>query len=338
MTKRVTSWLALAVATALLGACADPVPGPVSAPTAEETTPVLTPEQLSSALKTINDALQAADAKMDLELLDDRLVGPALAARTNSYNLAKVNAKEFPLANLVAPTATVSVSAGVDWPRSIIEVTETPEGGQVPLLRLSQQADARSDYKLWGWVRLLPGATVPSTAAPEVGLVETGTPKFTAKEVIDSYTAQVTGGAQDGAPVAISDPYTQAASTQVTEAMAATKDVGTVKTALTGGKDEPVSIPTADGGLIVFAPLEQTVTYQRTVAGATFQLQGAPAVLLGQDPSVYGTVTVTYDVMLAFVIPAKDAKENATVIGADRTLRSVVADKSTNPDEQETTS
>ena len=86
-----------------------------------------------------------------------------------------------------------------------------------------------------------------------------------------------------------------------------------------------------DGGALVFTTLTYTVVYKRTVDGSDLTLQGDVAALMGGNQKIVGTVTATYDSMVAFSIPKEGTGEKVTVLGAETALMKVERDDSKTP-------
>lgn len=323
--------IALVAAAALLAGCSSTEPGAESTEV-PDTSPVLTEEQIGNVTTDVNRVLEAVKTA-DADALSPRVFGPALRMRVAALELDGKSGGQFPAGALSAPTNTSTVSAGVEWPRTILELTEIPTDGQTPLLKVIRQEGAQDPFKLWAWVRLLPGATVPATLSAEVGVKEGSGAAHSAQEVVSNYV-QMAPAQVGNAVVDVDDTFTAALATQVKSMTDSASASGTVVSTLSAGEDGAVEIPTAEGGAIVVATLTQTAVFQRTVAGSTFNLGGSIGALLGENKKVEGTVTATWDITVAFAVPPAVSGQKAKVIGAERVLRSVVADPSTNPDGQ----
>ena len=86
-----------------------------------------------------------------------------------------------------------------------------------------------------------------------------------------------------------------------------------------------------DGGALVFTTLTFTVVYKRTVDGSDLTLQGDVAAYMGGNQKILGTVTATYDSMVAFSIPKEGSGGKVTVLGAETALMKVDRDDSKTP-------
>ena len=111
--------------------------------------------------------------------------------------------------------------------------------------------------------------------------------------------------------------------------------MGTVSVTATAGQDGFKGLRTTEGGALVATTLSFATTYTKTVAGSTLNVGGNVGKLLGGDTEVRGTVTASYDVMIAFSIPSAEAGGSAVVLGADLVLASASRDDAAAPQESE---
>ena len=109
--------------------------------------------------------------------------------------------------------------------------------------------------------------------------------------------------------------------------------LGEVSVTATAGADgfQGLQMEEGDGGALVFTTLTYTVVYKRTVDGSDLTLQGDVAALMGGNQKIIGTVTATYDSMVAFAIPKEGSSEKATILGAETALIKVDRDDSQTP-------
>lgn len=192
MTRTTRAALAASVlAIALgLGACAEPLPTPSPAANPVQAPPVLTTEQADRILDSIGETLVTTDEARSDKGLKDRLSGPALTMRKVELAVAKATKSDGPLTKL--PTSALSLTAPVEqsWPRSALVVSEQPELETERLLVLEQD-DARAPWRLWSWVRLFPGVTLPQFAPAAVGSAEIAADAdgylLTASEALERY-------------------------------------------------------------------------------------------------------------------------------------------------------
>ena len=109
--------------------------------------------------------------------------------------------------------------------------------------------------------------------------------------------------------------------------------LGEVTVTAAPGQDgfQGLQLEEGDGGALVFTTLTYTVVYKRTVDGSDLTLQGDVAALMGGNQKIVGTVTATYDSMVAFAIPKEGSGEKAAILGAETALIKVDRDDSQTP-------
>lgn len=323
---------ALAAAAApVLAACADQAP---STPTATGTPaphPALDADRLTTVLTRIGEGLTAADQARDGEALAGVLSGPALRVRREEYAVAQAAQDPSLVHTFSTGSQAGAVGLTLSFPRDALVVTEPTAQDEPPYLLALRQPSAREAFTLWGWVRLFAGAEVPATSTASVGSEQVGADATglvsTPAQVLDAYVE------------ALNDPDGQAASQfaddSLRQRVASERAVdlsgaGSVTVSAQAGTDGFVGLRTVDGGALVMTSLTFQTVYTRTKADATVKVGGTVGSLLG-DPEVRGTVTATYDAMVAFSVPAEGSPSSPTVLGADLVLASAVRDDAAAP-------
>lgn len=320
------------LAAAVLAACADEAPQVSAASSAPSAAPVLDSERLVAVLERIQKGLDAADAAKDPESLNGFLTGPAARVRAESYTLATTAGDDTRIRQLRTTSQASAVGLTNEFPRTAITVTEGTDTSNVPLLLALTQADARSDYQLWGWVQVFGGATVPRTASAAAGSqqIAADDPSLAAtpQAVLEAYVDALNNpeGA-NGTAFADDQLRQQVARERANDVSAA----GEVSVQAAAGTDGFQGLATAEGGAVVMTTLTVTTTFKKTVAGGKITLQsGDIGPMLGDNKEVVGTVTAAYDAMVAFHIPAAGGGQ-ATVLGAEIVLAKVDRDDSQAP-------
>ncbi len=103
-------------------------------------------------------------------------------------------------------------------------------------------------------------------------------------------------------------------------------------TAAATATDYPISgLVLQDGSALVAANFKFTLTYQRTVAGATMNLAGQTATMSPDATTVEGTATAEYLATILMRIPSKNAGGPVQIVGGERTIKSVALDPSSSP-------
>lgn len=234
----------------------------------------------------------------------------------------------------VTPQLSI-VSASFDWPRVVTVVSEIPMGANLPILYTMVQEDPRSDFKVWAYVRLFPGLTLPQTEVPSLGS-DTVAPDsadllVSPTEVLARYADVVSNGDEsEHAALFAADPF-RAGWDQVIGALSeAIADAGTVVQTAAPAPPGTVSIGTADGGAIVLGAIDQTTLVERTEEDSTLTV-GDNLSYYGEN-DVAGSLTTRFYLTVAFYVPPAGSEAQVQVLGAEQIVLGADRDDSTNPD------
>ena len=334
-TRRV--FLSGAVATAVgaaLAACAEveqglPAPSVAATPSAH---PALTSDKLAAVLERIQTGLNAADAAKSPDSLAGYLTGPAARVRAEEYAVAQATGDDQKYIHTFITTSQMeAVGLTADFPRTALVVTEPAAEGQAPYLLILTQDDARSHYQLWGWapLRLSQVPTTPgikvgseSVSADATGLVATP------QEVLDAYLDALNNPTGENGTAFADDLLRQKIASDRSIDLGG---MGTMTVTAAAGSDGFKGLRTTANGALVMTTLTFSTVYRNTVARSTITVGGTVAKMLGGNASVVGTVTVTYDAMVAFSIPSASEGGQSVVVGVDRTLSKAERDDSQAP-------
>ncbi len=315
--------LALAATVALAG-CAAVLPQPDPEPLPPAPAPVLQVDQADAVLAALGEVVTTADASLDAEALSVRVEDPALTMRSAQYTIAERSGGARVPSPLSTDEEMLVLAASDSWPRSIVAVTSPPEGTTSYLGLVLRQDDPRSQYRLWGWVRLFPGVETPSMATPEVGSPELASDApglvATPADTVAGFADVLVNGADSAsAPLFGSNPL----ATQLSEGLqvARTNLSGIADVAFSAAPVEGqlVSFETADGGAIVFGTIRTSTTYTKTLEGSTLTLGGEIGQWLG-DGTVPTAAAVTRDAVVAFSVPPAAEGATISVFGAEIVL------------------
>ncbi|MBO3724910.1 hypothetical protein J5X07_07695 [Actinomyces bowdenii] len=294
---------------------------------------VLSPEKLTAVLERIKSGMDAADAEKKPELLAGYAEGPAVRVRTAEYALASATKDDAHIQVLPATTSQTS-SAGVtlDFPRVAINVTDAPAEKIAPFLMALRQNSARDNFQLWAWVQLFPGVKVPAIDSPLSGteqvMADSEGLAVTPQAALDAYVDALNNPDGDNGKAFADDPLRQQVAAQRGIDFG---ELGQVTVTAAAGSDGFLGLRTDDGGAIVVTTLTYATLYKRTVDGADLKIESHPGALLGDNTSVIGTVTATYEAMVAFSIPPEGGQGGAIALGADTILAKVERDDSQAP-------
>ena len=294
--------------------------------------PVLNDKQLSEILQRVQTGLATADKEKNADKLKEVMSGPAARIRAAEYATASASGNN----DFIHPMTTTIQGGGVGqtvgFPRNAAAASE----GASPSLISLEQNSARDQFKVWAWVqgfsekKNIPVLTKQSAqrakqvTADSTGLVSTP------KAALDAYVDALNHPDGENGKAFPDDLLRQ--KIQATRATNLSS-LGEVSVTATAGADgfQGLQMEEGDGGALVFTTLTYTVVYKRTVDGSDLTLQGDVAALMGGNQKIIGTVTATYDSMVAFAIPKEGSSEKATILGAETALIKVDRDDSQTP-------
>ena len=294
--------------------------------------PVLNDKQLSEILQRVQTGLATADKEKNADKLKEVMTGPAARIRAAEYATASASGNN----DFIHPMTTTIQGGGVGqtvgFPRNAAAASE----GASPSLISLEQNSARDQFKVWAWVqgfsekKNIPVLTKQSAqrakqvTADSTGLVSTP------KAALDAYVDALNHPEGENGKAFPDDLLRQKVQAARTTNLSS---LGEVTVTATAGKDgfQGLQMEEGDGGALVFTTLTYTVVYKRTVDGSDLTLQGDVAALMGGNQKIVGTVTATYDSMVAFSIPKEGSKDKVAVLGAETALIKVDRDDSKTP-------
>ena len=287
-------------------------------------------ERISSVLDATGKAMTTADASLDASDLSGRVSQGALAYRTAQYAYAKASG-QTPHALDFTP-ASLAITNSDSWPRAIFNISESSSTA-LPVLQVYVQDSARSDYQLTNYARLLGGTQLTLPPVGTGSAYVTGTSEgFTVSPdaALAQYITMLNSGSQDTAQF-VADDFTKTYLSNVSDLNSSVSAAGSVTAAATA-TDYPISgLVLQDGSALVAANFKFTLTYQRTVAGATMNLAGQTATMSPDATTVEGTATAEYLATVLMRIPSKNAGGPMQIVGGERTIVSVTLDPSSSP-------
>ena len=294
--------------------------------------PVLNDKQLSEILQRVQTGVATADKEKNADKLKEVMSGPAARIRAAEYATASASGNN----DFIHPMTTTIQGGGVGqtvgFPRNAAAASE----GASPSLISLEQNSARDQFKVWAWVqgfsekKNIPVLTKQSAqrakqvTADSTGLVSTP------KAALDAYVDALNHPDGENGKAFPDDLLRQKVQAARTTNLSS---LGEVTVTATAGKDgfQGLQMEEGDGGALVFTTLTYTVVYKRTVDGSDLTLQGDVAALMGGNQKIVGTVTATYDSMVAFSIPKEGSKDKVAVLGAETALIKVDRDDSKTP-------
>ena len=294
--------------------------------------PVLNDKQLSEILQRVQTGLATADKEKNADKLKEIMSGPAARIRAAEYATASASGNN----ELIHPVTTTIQGGGVGqtvgFPRNAAAASE----GASPSILSLEQNSARDQFKVWAWVqgfseqKNIPVLTKQSAQrAKQVTADSTGL-VATPKAVLDAYVDALNNPEGENGKAFPDDLLRQKIQAARTTNLSS---LGEVTVTAAPGQDgfQGLQLEEGDGGALVFTTLTYTVVYKRTVDGSDLTLQGDVAALMGGNQKIVGTITATYDSMVAFAIPKEGSGEKAAILGAETALIKVDRDDSQAP-------
>ena len=294
--------------------------------------PVLNDKQLSEILQRVQTGLAAADKEKNADKLKEVMSGPAARIRAAEYATASASGNNDFIHAMTTTIQGGGVGQTVGFPRNAAAASE----GASPSLISLEQNSARDQFKVWAWVqgfsekKNIPVLTKQSAQrAKQVTADSTGL-VTTPKAALDAYIDALNHPDGENGKAFPDDLLRQKVQAARTTNLSS---LGEVTVTATAGKDgfQGLQMEEGDGGALVFTTLTYTVVYKRTVDGSDLTLQGDVAALMGGNQKIVGTVTATYDSMVAFSIPKEGSKDKVAVLGAETALMKVDRDDSKTP-------
>lgn len=343
MRRTTTRTLAVAttlLTTAVLAGCAEELP--MAKPEAPVAAAVVTLSQKDKIRDKVSKVVQEADKASEADTLEARLSGPALSIREAELKVSAARGNSDVQTNLSMEEIQQAIlPSDQDWPRTSYAITAQPTDQTTPLLMAFDQAAARDPYKLWGWVYLLPGTTMPQFAPPELGssavAADDKSLKMAPKTAIEQYASVLTVDARSKYADNFSDDdlrvrFREDGKRQV-EAINVEECDGKYEVEYEPTKDPVKSVRTADGGAIVMAAMisQETVTAKveeckvgpsTDSARALWEAKGWTLKDDGDDDRT-NTVEVNYGDMVALYVPPKDSDDRVSLVGYVRVPTSV---------------
>ncbi|MFD7308892.1 hypothetical protein [Promicromonospora sp. NPDC059942] len=317
---------ALAITSLLLAGCTAELPVPVA--DAPVVAAVVTETQEHKILDQVTGVVDGAKGADGAEALAERVTGPALELRRAELRIAAAGDGKALLAMPMEAQQLVLPSEQ-GWPRSSFVITEQPAKG-TPLLAAFEQPAARDQYKMWGFVYLAPGVTMPQFAAAELGspAVPADDPslKVTPQDAVTQYVSVLNAGEKSkyaanfgaAADDELRATLRKTGDGQLAEIKKADKEAkGTFKVGYEATKDPVKAVRTSDGGAVVLAAL---LSQETLTADKGWQLSPSTPSAKALWGGAKGTevMKVAYRDMVALYVPPADSGEQVSLLGFHR--------------------
>jgi hypothetical protein len=311
----------------LVAGCSSAPPAP--APDPATAAPVLLTDQNAKILQTVNDTLAKASKEKDPAALKSRLTAQALTVRSSQLKVAKVAGNEDLVTVLPTTYQQIILPTTQTWPRTTYAITDPDESADEPTtqrLIALEQATARKPYKLWGWVQLKPGVTMPAFADPAIGSDEVAPDDssltVTPKDVVSQYADALAMGDKskfvDTFEPVKDDRFRQNMASIAAANIKALKGdnkEGTYTLKAEPRKGVPVkAVRTTDGGAMVLAALDLTES-MKAVEGAEIAPPTTTAKALLKGKTLGNKLVQGYSDMVALYVPPAGSDQKVKLLG-----------------------
>jgi hypothetical protein len=315
----------------LLSGCA-PAPTATPSPTASAQQPPvsLQLEQVKRILKDVAVVAADADASNDKRILTERFTGAALAVRTTNYALRARNSRIASLPAVVAEPIKFNLPAATaSWPRVLMAVTDEKGDTALPQMIVLQQESARSNYKVWFTIRLMPGAKIPAVPSADVGAIPVDAASLFLKmppnrlplafgDVLNQGQASLSAQLFD-----LNNEFFKQVS-QAQKDQATTLNNANITFAHLLGDPNVISLATSNGGAIVSVYQLDRYTIKPKKANSAVSVGAQEKLLLGATGSTRGVRSVYGDMLLFYVPPIAESGK-IVLLGATQGLISVAS-------------
>ncbi|WP_369369544.1 hypothetical protein AB1046_12005 [Promicromonospora sp. Populi] len=326
---RTTAVVTTVLVTGLLAGCAEELPTPT--PEAPVAAAVVTQAQEREILDSVAGVVNEVTKSSQAGDLAARLSGPALEIRETQLDVAAARGDTEPLTDLNMEMQQVILPSDQTWPRTSFAITVQPKDLTTPVLMAFNQGDARQQYKLWGWVRLLPGVTMPQFAEADLGsaavAADDETLKVAPKAVIEQYASVLTVDNDSKYAANFGDDnlrqfFRDYGKLQV-DAINKEECGGAFEVAYAPTDDSVKSVRTADGGALVMAAMTSTETITAKEEGCEIGPPTETTQALWGDADVSNVVQVNYRDMVAMYVPPKGSDAKISLVGYEHVPSSV---------------
>jgi hypothetical protein len=306
-----------------LSACDSFVPSPEQETSTQKSAPSVTEAQEKKIEEKILEAITVADKAKDPKDLEQRVEGPELAVRTSQLKVVKGTGKADDKMEIPEEIRQTVLPIATGWPRSIYTITSTTQDQQSERLLVMNQESARSNYKLWGLVRLFSGVSLPKFPIPSLGTKQ-GTLEDTnlaasPKEALTMYADVLQNGSKSESASKFADDQFRTTLQDLVDSVqkGVTANKGSQKQTFTADTANAKVMRTADGGDLVVAQIDSVWERSAGEGRESQPASDAEKVLYGKK-TYTSKMKVTYVNVVALYIPSSSSKAKIQAVGAER--------------------
>ena len=320
-----------ALTLTLLSGCATSPEHSASPTVDDQVQPVsLQAAQVQRILNDVSDIAREADARNDRRVLAERFDGAALAVRSTNYVLRTRNARIASLQAIAAEPIKFNLPAATSsWPRVAMAVTDEEGDTALPQMIVMQQDSARSNYKVWFTIRLMPGAEIPAVPSSELGAIPVDAASLFLKVAPNKLPIAFgdvlnLGQASLSAQLFDLDNEFYRQVSQAQKEQATSLNNANIAYAHLLGNPNVISMATSNGGALVAVYQLDRYTIKPKRANSAVSVGAQEKLLLGATGSTRGVRSI-YGDMLLFYVPPVDESAKIVLLGATQGLISVVS-------------
>ena len=309
----------------LLAGCAVEPPAP--APDAPMIAAVVSEPQERKILESVAASIAEHDTVSTADGLRARMTGPALSMRQAELRLAEATGDEKWRTDLSMRTQQTVLPSDQGWPRTSYAVQAQPDDAHTPALMVFDQGSAREQYKLWGYVSLVPGVSLPPFAQPELGSAAVAPDDGTSlvrspQDALAGYAEVLSEDAEAKSAGAFADDRLRRDLRAIAESQTGVADWAETEGRYTFAAEvEPRlglrAVRTADGGALVLGALTGTQTIAVGQEGAKIRTDALPSVqqvLFGGEEETTRLRT-RYRELVALYVPPAGSAHKITLVG-----------------------
>jgi hypothetical protein len=298
------------------------------APVADEpvVAAVVSEAQELKILDRVSGVVAEADQADEARSLATRLSGPALAMRQAELKVAAAKVDGTQLTDLSLEMQQVVLPSDQGWPRSSYGMGVQPKGKGTPVLAAFEQAGARDQYKLWAYVHLLSGVTMPQFADAELGSAAVPSDDTSLvvapRAVAEQYASVLTAGDRSRyADSFAADDYLRESVSRSGRAQVAEIEnkngEGSFEVAFEPTDDPVKAVRTVDGGAMALVALRSQETLSAE-EGWKLVPESPSAKALWGDAAGTDVMRIAYRYTAALYVPPAGSANQISLLGFHR--------------------
>lgn len=305
------------------GTTADP-PSSSAQPVAAAPYPSVTELQFSRIMSRISQQIQSADEELAVNILNERVGEPTLAARRAAYIIKRADGESGTLVPILAsPIRLVLPQQTETWPRSVFGIIQDEQDLESPSVGVVlRQENPRARYSLSYAIVLAPQVQIPDLPSANVGSAklsrDSKLTKFSPLEVLANYSDVINRGTESpfagDFTLATDRLFIQLGPDAQALRQESFGEAVSVEWMTTPTDNEVVAFATADGGALVMGTLQEIETVTPVQSGASVNASIAVRALTALSSSSRG-FNVISEVQILWYVPPVGSDEGIRVLG-----------------------